>query len=99
MGKIILNLDEVDQAGLYVNDFLANSLNQVDSVKLKDAFLRAGHLAVFSVTDIGYNNLISSGEINLIENDSLKRQLGFLHNNKKWDKSYHNGPMQQIYNE
>ena len=68
-------------------------------MKLKDAYLRAGHLSIFSITNIAYNNLISSGEIDLIENDSLKRQLGFLHSAERWDKKYHDGPMQQIYNE
>jgi hypothetical protein len=97
--KIMTDIEEVDQAGLYVNAFLANSLDTIDSVRLKDAYLRAGHLAVFSITDIAYNNLISSGEINLIENDSLKRQLGFLHNPDKWDKRYHDGPMLQIFND
>ncbi len=97
--KIMASLDEVDQAGLYINDYLTADNNKVDSVTLKNAYLIAGHLAVFSVTDIAYNNLVSSGEINLIENDSLKRQLGFLHSNDKWDKRYHDGPMQQIYND
>jgi len=99
MDTVMFFLNSVDQAGLYLNDFLQNKLEKIDSTELKDAYLRLGHLSIFNFTEIAYNNLLSSGEINLIENDSIKRLLGFLHNDDKWDKSYHDGPMQQIFNE
>ncbi len=99
MDTVISYLDAVDKAGLYMNDFLSNRLEKIDSGKLKDAYLRLGHLSVFNITEFAYNNLLSSGEINLIQNDSIKQLLGFLHNEGKWDRSYHDGPMQQIYSE
>lgn len=99
LDTVVSYLDAVDQAGLYLNDFLSNKLEKIDSAKLKDAYLRLGHLSVFNVTEIAYNNLLNSGEINIIQNDSIKQLLGFIHNEGKWDRSYHDGPMQQIYNE
>jgi hypothetical protein len=99
MDTVVSYLDAVDQAGLYLNDFLSNKLEKIDSAKLKDAYMRIGHLSVFNVTEIAYNNLLSSGEINFIQNDSIKQLLGFLHNEGKWDRSYHDGRMQQIYND
>ncbi|MGI9530598.1 DUF6090 family protein, partial [Lutimonas sp.] len=99
LDTVLKYLEVADKAGLYMNDFLLNRLEKIDSTKLKDAYLRLGHLSVFNNTKISYNNLLSSGEINLIQNDTIKRLLGFMHNEGNWDKSYHDGPMQEIYNE
>lgn len=96
--NVTIEFDIRDEAGLYVNEFLSGTLLHVDTMKLKYSYLIAGHLAHFGFTDVAYNNLINSGNIGDIENDSLKRMLGLLHSDDEWSKKYINEGMLDIYN-
>jgi hypothetical protein len=95
----LIQFNQVDEAGLYVYDFLSGSSTRIDTAALNEAYWRAGHLAVFGITDVAYTNLIGSGAIENISDDELKRKLAFLHNDQRWDKRFHDGSMQQIFNE
>jgi hypothetical protein len=95
---IMIYFEMADEAGLYLNEFLSGYLELVDTIKLKESYLRAGHLTFFAVTDVAYNNLISSSDIKHIENDSIKRMLGLLHSDDEWSKKYLNEGMIDIYN-
>ncbi|MCZ6672836.1 MAG: DUF6090 family protein [Verrucomicrobia bacterium] len=97
--EMMLTLNQVDEAGLYLSKFLSGSIDNVDANRLLDSFWRAGHNASISFTDVAYNSLISSGKIDSIKNDSLKRKLAYLHNDKRWGKKYHDEHMQQVYND
>jgi hypothetical protein len=96
--EIMTRFEELDEAGLYLNKFLTESLDETDTLKLTESYLRAGHLAYFGVTAAAYNNLVSSGDINHIENDSIKRLLGVLHSDDEWSKKYISEGMVNIYN-
>ena len=97
LDTMISFLDEYEKDGLYLDAFLSNTINHIDSMQLKQAYFRAGLFSTPNLTDIAYTNLLSAGEINLIENEQLKRKLGSLYNRESWDKSYHDGPMQEVY--
>jgi hypothetical protein len=96
--EIMTRFEALDEAGLYLNKFLSESLDETDTLKLTTSYLRAGHLAYFGVTAVAYNNLVSSGDINYIENDSIKRLLGLLHSDDEWSKKYINEGMVNVYN-
>lgn len=96
--EVMIYFDVVDKAGLYLHKFLAGPVEQTDSLHLAESYLIAGHLAFFNVTDVSYNNLVNSGDINNIENDSIIRLLGLLHSDEEWSKKYVNGGMADVYN-
>ena len=96
--EIMTRFEKLDEAGLYLNTFLSGSLDKTDTLKLTESYLRAGHLAYFGVTAVAYNNLVSSGDINNIKNDSIKRLLGLLHSDDEWSKKYLNEGIVNVYN-
>lgn len=95
----ILDLEEIDEVGMYVRGYLNSELDVIDTLRLKEAFLSAGFSATFDASRIAYDNLVSSGDINLITNNHLKRQLGEFHNPGGWTKSVDVGYVRQSIEE
>jgi hypothetical protein len=95
----ILSLENVDSAGLYMREFLEKKLTTIDSARLKKMFLMAGYYATFEVSRVAYDNLVGSGDINLIANNSLKRELGNYHNSGGWNKTADAGYVRQSIEE
>ena len=95
----IIELKDVDDQGMYLRSYLQNNFEIIDSTKLKRAFLKAGYYASFDASRVAYDNLVSSGEINLIRNNHLKRQLGEFHNTGGWDKRVDAGYVKQSIEE
>ena len=59
--------------------------------KLKACFLRAGFYGVFGITRDSYDNLVSSGDVNLIKNVHLKRKLSTLYAKDGWSQAAQEG--------
>ena len=95
----LINLERIDQEGMYVRAFLQNSSEHVDTFRLIEAFLSAGYYAGFDASRVAYDNLVNSGEINLIENDELKRLLSVFHNPGGWNKRVDLGFVSQAIEE
>lgn len=96
--NIKLSIDTVkatEKLGLYVYDFLNFKLEKVDSTKLKMAFISTERYAFFSRSKNAYSNLLSSGDIHLIQNKEFKAQLADYHDTEEWFWSVHNGKLKQ----
>jgi hypothetical protein len=88
-----------EKLSLYVYHFLTSRLQEVDSAKLKMAFISAERYAFFSRSKNAYSNLVSSGNIHLISNKELKGRLGNYHDNDKWFWVVHNSKLKQTLEE
>jgi hypothetical protein len=95
----IIQLEDLDNLGIYLRTYLKNDLDDIDTLKLKNAFLKAGWYAAYDVSRVAYDNLVSSGNINQITNNHLKRQLGNYHNPGGWSKSVVAGYVTQAIEE
>lgn len=84
---LVNELNSIDSMGIYLRSFLDDEIVKVDSIRLRRSFLSAGWYATFSISSIAYNNLVSSGDIHLIENKKLKRKLGSIHAKEGWGQS------------
>ena len=69
-------LDEVDEMGMYLLNFLNNKLEVVDTLKLKTSLLLSASAFAFSPNQLAYDDLIQSGNINLLKDKDLKKLLG-----------------------
>lgn len=83
----IIRLETVDNYGIHIRNYLNMKLIEIDTLKLKRAFLGAGFYVTFDASRVAYDNLVSSSDINLITNNALKRKLGEYHNPGGWSKS------------
>jgi len=95
----IIRLEEIDNHGIYIRTYLNMKLVELDTLKLKKAFLGAGFYATFDASRVAYDNLVSSGDINLMANNALKRKLGEYHNPGGWRKSVDAGYNRQSIEE
>lgn len=93
------NLDSIDNHGLHIRAFLNKELTPIDTTQLKRAFLSAGFYVVFDASSVAYDNLVSSGDINMMTNNNLKRKLGDFHNPGGWDKAVNIGYVRQSIEE
>ena len=92
---LVNQLNAIDSMGIYLRSFLDDEIIEVDSIKLRRSFLSAWWYATFGISSVAYNNLVSSGDIHLIENKKLKRKLGSIHAKQGWGQSALNGIVNQ----
>ena len=95
----IIRLEAVDNYGIHIRTYLNMKLVEIDTLELKRAFLGAGFYVTFDASRVAYDNLVSSGDINLITNNALKRKLGEYHNPGGWNKSVDAGYNRQSIEE
>ena len=82
----INRLDEVDELGMYMLNFLNNKLEVVDTLKLKHSLLLSDNAFAFSPNQLAYDDLIQSGSINLLKDKNLKKLLGGYYTVKSIEK-------------
>jgi hypothetical protein len=97
INRIIKEQETSYEASLYLQNFLNNRIIKIDTQKLKLTLLQTGLLTIFNSSNGAFNNLINSGDIQLIKDDTLKRALVNFHNEEDWEKSYLDGPMIHTY--
>ena len=95
----IARLETIDNHGIYIRAYLNMKLVEIDTPRLKRAFLGAGFYVTFDASRVAYDNLVSSGDINLFANNALKRKLGEYHNPGGWRKSVDAGYNRQSIEE
>lgn len=94
---IIVAQESGYDAALLLQNSLNQSIDKIDTQQLKYSLFMAGYLTIFNKTNGAFNNLISSGDISLINDNILKRALISYHNEEDWEKSYLDGPMMNAY--
>ncbi len=97
--EIIQSLEKIDGQGMYMRSFLNQEFTIRDTTRLKKAFLEAGYYVAFDASRMAYDNLVNSGDINMITNKKLTRLLGEFHNQGGWDKSVIAGYVRQTIEE
>jgi hypothetical protein len=95
--QIIVDQESAYEATLLLQNSLNQNIYKIDTQQLKLALFEAGYLTIFNKSRGAFNNLISSGDIQLIKDNKLKRALISFHNEENWSKSYLDGPMIKAY--
>ena len=88
---IIENVREINNQTFKISEFINSSQSMIDTTKIVDALLGAEPYAFFSISKSVYTTLLSSGDIQLIENKQLKNALSIYHDVNSWDWTAHKG--------
>ena len=94
-----VTLESANAYGQYLQDFVNDELELVDTLKLRKAIYYTGYLIVLEKSNAAYQNLINEGDIELIKNGQLKRALALFYNNNSWLMYYHNNIILESYSE
>jgi len=89
--SVIENVREKNNHTFEISEFINSSQSKIDTTKIVDALLSAEPYAFFSISKSVYTTLLSSGDIQLIENKQLKNALSNYHDVKSWDWTAHDG--------
>lgn len=81
---------------LEISNFINTSESKPDTSKLLKGLISAESYGFFSISKAAYTSLISSGDIQLIENTKLKNLLSIYHDNTNWDWTAHNGNLKNV---
>ena len=93
INDVITRIERADIASVDLLNKLKKPKDSIDLVALFHNIFSSQALGVFGSTDVAYNNLLAQGNIDLIKNSDLKRDLGSYHNKFNWDATYANGPL------
>jgi hypothetical protein len=96
LNRIIEVVRELNNQTFEISEFINTSQTKTDTTKIVDDLLDAEPYAFFSVSKSAYTTLLSSGDIQLIENTQLKNALSIYHDVTNWDWSAHNGNLKAV---
>lgn len=91
LDTILFAIREIDQKTLELYKITISDKPLADSKELIHAIIAAEPYAFFSISKSAYSNLVSSGDIHLVKNASLKNLLSIYHDNENWNWTAHNG--------
>ena len=97
--KTMRRLEQSDEQGLELMRFIIGEVGEPDRVQLSEALIDAGKYTILSVSKDGYNNLVTRGNVELIENARLLERLAWVHNNEGWDQQWHDNAMVGVYDD
>lgn len=96
LNEIIEVVRELNNRTFEISEFINTSQTKTDTTKIADDLLDAEPYAFFSVSKSAYATLLSSGDIQLIENTQLKNALSIYHDVTNWDWTAHNGNLKAV---
>jgi hypothetical protein len=76
-----------DNSAILVSRFLNSELTKIDTVELANSLSLAATFAIFRPTEAAYQSLVTSGNMELIENDSLLSIIGEIYNKDDWGQT------------
>jgi len=94
--EIIEYVREINNNTFEISEFINSSQTKTDTTKIADDLLDAEAYIFFSVSKSAYTTLLSSGDIQLIENTQLKNALSIYHDVTNWEWTAHNGNLKFI---
>ncbi len=94
--KIIKNVREYNNQTLEISEFINASPQKTDTLRIVEDLLDIEAYSFFSVSKSAYTTLLSSGDIQLIENTALKNRFSIYHDVNSWDWTAHNGNLKEI---
>jgi len=96
LNKIIEVVRELNNQTFEISEFINTSQTKTDTTKIVNNLLNAEPYAFFSVSKSAYTTLLSSGDIQLIENTKIKNALSIYHDVTNWSWTAHNGNLKAI---
>lgn len=95
--KDIVNwVREFNNQAFEISEFINSSQTKIDTAKIIAGLLNVEAYGFFSVSKSAYTTLLSSGDIQLIENTELKNALSIYHDVTNWDWTAHNGNLKEV---
>jgi hypothetical protein len=95
--KDIVNwVREFNNRAFEISEFINSSQTKIDTAKIIAGLLNVEAYGFFSVSKSAYTTLLSSGDIQLIENTELKNTLSIYHDVTNWDWTAHNGNLKEV---
>jgi hypothetical protein len=89
--EIIEYVSESNNQIFEISEFINNTQSKSDTTKITADLLDAEAYVFFSISKSAYTTLLSSGDIQLIENTQLKNALSIYNDITNWDWTAHNG--------
>jgi len=96
LNQIIEVVRELNNKTFEISEFINTSQTKTDTTKIVVDLLDAEPYAFFSVSKSAYTTLLSSGDIQLIENTKLKNALSIYHDVTNWSWTAHNGNLKAV---
>jgi hypothetical protein len=97
LDKDIENLEQLnnintaaEKEGFYLNQFLDNTLTEIDTLRLTNSIIFCGYIPNSSVISSTYNDIINSNNINLFNDVELKRLLDDYYIRNEWLELFNN---------
>ncbi len=91
------NLDHLDsintfaeQEGLYLGNFLNNTLTEIDTLRLTKSIFYCGFVPNITIISSTYNDLINTNNINLFKDIEIKRLLDDYYIKNNWTQLFNN---------
>lgn len=94
--EIIEYVRESNKQTFEISEFINSSQSKTDTTKIAEDLLDAEAYVFFSVSKSAYTTLLSSGDIQLIENTQLKNALSIYNDVTNWDWTAHNGNLKAV---
>lgn len=96
LDELIEIVRQINQGTYIISEFINTDAPVRDTIVMETAFLQSEVYSFFSVSNSAYATLISSGDIQLLDNTELKRLLSIYYNTSNWDWTAHNGSLKLI---
>jgi len=94
--QIIENVREFNNQTFEISEFMNASQSNTDTTKIVADLIDVEAYGFFSISNSAYTTLLSSGDIQLINNTKLKNVLSIYHDQKNWDWTAHNGNLKLV---
>ena len=96
LNAIVNWVREFNNQAFEISEFINSSQTKNDTAKIIAGLLNVEAYGFFSVSKSAYTTLLSSGDIQLIENTELKNALSIYHDVTNWDWTAHNGNLKEV---
>jgi len=94
--KAIENVRGYNHQTYEISGFINSIQSKIDTTKIVDDLLDIEAYGFFSVSKSAYTTLLSSGDIQLINNTRIKNLLSIYHDITSWDWTAHNGNLKNV---
>ena len=94
--SIIKIIREINNQTFELSEFINSSQSKIDTSAIVNDLLSVEAYGFFSVSKSVYTTMLSSGDIQLIENSQLKNRLSLYHDVGNWNWTTHNGNLRDI---
>jgi hypothetical protein len=93
------SLQAVEAYGQYLQDFVNDQLEVIDTARLRKSIYYTGYLLVIEKSNSAYQNLVNEGDVKHIQNGDLKKALAVFYNKDDWRSYFHDNVILKSYQE